>query len=295
DMMDALMNREESLRQLNKTMEEKVNERTRVYEETIDTLRTARDQLLLTEKMAVLGTLVSSVAHEISTPLSIGVTAASFLNERTAGIYGDWDSQALTQENLEQFLKDSDEASRIIQINLDHAAKILSSLKQVAVDQQMDERREFELGSYLEDILLGLKHQLKSGKHRISAVTEGVVMVNTYPGAITQILNNLVFNSITHGFGGKEAGRIRISCREEGDEIFMIYEDDGRGLTEVEYRRIFDQFFTTRRGSGGTGLGMNIVHNLVTVKLLGQIEVSAPEGGGAGFTIRFPKNNAGEV
>jgi len=289
NMMDAVMNREESLRLLNESLEEKVLERTRAHEETIETLRSARDQLMLSEKMSVLGSLVSGVAHEINTPLGIGVTAASFLSERTDSIYREWGEGTLTQENMEHYFKDSGEASRIIQNNLEHAARILNSLKRVAVDQQMEERREFELGSYIEDIILSLKHQLKSGGHRIEFHPRCVVLVNICPGIITQILNNLVFNSVVHGFAGKSGGLIRIGCREENDMIVMSYEDDGRGLTEGESLHIFDQFFTTRRDSGGTGLGMNIVLNLVTEELKGRIQVTAPEGGGAGFTLHFPK------
>jgi len=289
DMMDAVMNREESLRQLNESLEDKVVERTRAHEDTIATLRSARDQLMLSEKMSVLGSLVSGVAHEINTPLGIGVTAASFLSERTDSIYKEWGEGTLTQEDMEHYFKDSDEASRIIQKNLEHAARILNSLKRVAVDQQMDECREFELGSYIEDIILSLKHQLKSGGHRIEFQPRCVVLVNICPGIITQILNNLVFNSVVHGFDGKSGGLIRIGCREEKDQIVMSYEDDGRGLTEEESQHIFDQFFTTRRDSGGTGLGMNIVLNLITENLKGQIQVTTPEGGGTGFTLRFPK------
>jgi C4-dicarboxylate-specific signal transduction histidine kinase len=295
NMMDAVTSREESLRMLNETLEQKVRERTDAHEKTLETLQNARNQLLLTEKMAALGSLVSGVAHEINTPRSIGVTAASFLNGRINNIYHDWDSQVLTQENLERFLKDSDEASSIVQNNLDHAAKILNSLKQVAVDQQLDERREFELGSNINDILLSLKHQLRLGKHQMNANPDGVILVYTSPGAIIQILNNLVFTSITHGFSQKEGGRINISSRVGSDEVIMVYEDNGRGHSNEEYERIFGLYCTTRRGTGGSDLGMNIVFNLVTEKLNGQIEITLPANGGSGFTIRFPKITGGDI
>jgi len=289
DMMEAVISREDALTRLNESLEEKVRERTRAHEQTIETLRSAREQLMLSEKMAVLGSLVSGVAHEINTPMSIGVTAASFLNERTRSMLGVWDRQALTQEDFERYLKDADEASRIIQSNLDHATRIINSLKQVAVDQQADERREFELGSYLDDILLSLKHQVKPGRHVLEAHTDGIILMDSYPGAVTQILNNLVFNSVVHGFGDREGGRIRIQCHAEGDEVVLVYTDDGRGLNDEEQLRIFDQFFTTRRDQGGTGLGMNIVRDLVITKLQGRIDITNPDGGGAGFTIRFPR------
>lgn len=289
DMIETVLNREDALQRMNDDLESKVKKRTKAHEDTIETLRSARDQLLLSEKMSALGSLVSGVAHEINTPLSIGVTAASFLNERTQRLYQEWDEQILTQDNLERYLIDAEESSRIIQNNLDQAARILNSLKQVAVDQQIDERREFELSSYINDIILSLKYQLKDGKHRIEVESNGVIMVDTYPGALTQILNNLVFNSITHGFEGREDGLIRISYNEEDGEVVMNYQDNGRGLSEEEYRRLFDQFYTTRRGRGGTGLGMNIVLKLVSERLQGSIVVSQQNIEGTGFTIRFPQ------
>ncbi len=273
DMMDSVMNREEAFRQLNEFLEDKVSERTRAHKDTIETLKAARNQLLLSERMSVLGSLVSGVAQEINTPLGIGVTAASFLKDR--------DAKLLSQEDLEHFFKDTDEASRIIQKNLEHAARILNSLKQVAVDQQREECREVELVSYIEDIILSFKHQLKTGGHRIDFQSHGILMVYLCPGIITQILNNLVFNSVIHGFDGKSGGRILLDCRSDGDDAVIIYE---------ESLHIFEPFFTTRQNSGGTGLGMNILFGLVTEKLNGKIEVTTSENGGVGFILRFPKN-----
>jgi signal transduction histidine kinase len=288
DMMETVLNREDVLRSLNESLEDRVRERTAAHERTIETLQSAQSQLILSEKMAVLGSLVTGVAHEINTPMSIGVTAASFLNERTRSMLTEWEKQVLTQEDFERFLKDADEASRIIQSNIDQATRIINSLKQVAADQQVDERREFELGSYMDDVLLSLKHQMRSGKHVIEATTDGVIMMDSYPGALTQVLNNLVFNSITHGFADKEGGRVSIRFSETDGEVTMHYHDDGRGLTDEERDRIFDQFYTTRRGRGGTGLGMNIVRDLVVNTLQGSIEIEPPSNGGVGFTVRFP-------
>jgi signal transduction histidine kinase len=295
EMMDTITERENTLRLMNNSLEDLVEERTWAYQETIEKLRSTRDQLLLSERMAALGSLVSGIAHEINTPMSIGITAASYMNERTRNIMAEWDAQNLTREALEQYLRDTGESSGIVLANLDHAARIIKSLKQVAVDQQLDEHREFELVSYIKDIIMSLKHQLRPGKHQIALESGNPVLVDTYPGVITQVINNLVFNSITHGFGDREGGQIRISARDEGDDVILVYRDDGRGLAEDELKHIFEPFYTTRRGQGGTGLGMNIVQNLVRDKLKGSIEIAQPEGGGAGFVIRFPRSSKGDL
>ncbi|MCG8454013.1 MAG: HAMP domain-containing histidine kinase [Spirochaetales bacterium] len=289
DMMQAVLEREDQLLALNESLEEKVRERTEAHVQTIQALRNTRNQLLLSEKMAALGALVSGVAHEINTPMSIGVTAASFLNERTRSIRDDLEQQSMTPEALQRFLDDADESSRIIQSNLDQASRIINSLKRVAADQQTEEKREFELSSYLNDIVLSLKHQLKPGRHSIQVEATGALVMKTIPGAVNQIINNLVFNSITHGFDGIKDGIITIACQDFQDEVKIIYSDNGRGLTPEERSRLYDKFYTTRPGRGGTGLGMDIVRRLTEKQLQGRIELFKPDQGGVGFILTIPK------
>ncbi len=280
-MLSLIHNREREL-------ENQVRRHDAAHEKTVEQLHQTSNQLVISEKMAALGNLVSGVTHEINTPLGIGVTAASFMNERSRTIIREWDEQTLTQENLERFLKDAEETSRIIHTNLSQAARILVSLKQVATDQQLDEKREFNIGEYVQDILLSLKQPLKAGKHSARLLVDEPVFINSYPGTLTQIVNNLVLNSITHGFENTSGGEITIELTREGSEVIMRYSDNGRGLSDEEAHRVFDPFYTTRRGRGGTGLGMNIVYNLVVEKLSGTINVFSPEGGGAGFELTLP-------
>ena len=293
DLMDAFLTREESLQRINEDLESTVREKTAELQESAADLQSARDQLMMSEKMAVLGSLVAGVAHELNSPLSIGVTAASFLNDRARSLVDDYNELSLTQENLERFLADSEESSRIIQDHLDLAARILGSLKQVAADQQGDEHRPFELGAYVNDVLLSLNHETRSGKHRIIAEADGAITVDTYPGALTQVLNNLVFNSLMHGFENRSGGEIRIRMEKDGTDAVLRYSDNGRGLTDEESARLFEQYFTTRLGRGGTGLGMGIVRDLVEESLGGSIELAPPESGGTGFLIRFPVDCTG--
>ena len=287
-LMDEVMSREERLQRMNEALEDEVVERTAQLQESENHLRTAREQLMVSEKMAVLGSLVTGVSHELNSPLSIGVTAASFLNERARAILSEYDDLTLTQEDLERFLADSEESSRIIQSNLDQAARIIGGLKQVAADQQVDEPRAFELSAYIGDIILSLNHQLRSGKHSIEANADGAVSVNTFAGALTQILNNLVLNSVIHGFENMEGGRISINAKKDGEDALIEYSDNGRGLNPEEKEKLFDQFYTTRRGLGGTGLGMSLTRDLVVGTLGGSIDVYEPEDGGTGFILRFP-------
>ncbi len=289
DMIEEVMSREEILRDLNESLEEKILERTRAHEETIETLRSTRDRLLVSEKMSALGALVSGVAIEIITPLSIGITAASFLNERTRMLKKRFDDQSLTQEDLERFFTDSEESSGIIQNNLDRTMRIITSLKQVASDQQSDQRRKFELGSYLNDVEMSMKHLLKPGKHELIVEPDGLILMNTYPGTVSRIVNDLVQNSITHGFHNIEGGKIRIGCREEGEDAIIEYRDNGRGLTEEEYRRLSGmEPAGVDIGVTGCGLGMSIVRKLVK-RLGGSFAIDPSADKGVHYILKVPK------
>jgi signal transduction histidine kinase len=293
DMMDKADKREEKIRVLNRQLEELVSVSAVTHEVPFESPHSAGTHQLRTGNMDVSGAIVSGAFHEINTPLGVSVTAASYLNERARNIYRDWETRSLTQKNLEQFLKDSREASGIIQNNLENAARILSSLKHVAADRQLEEIREFELGSYIRDIALSLKPVLKPSNHRIEVENSGVLVVNTCPGSITRILDNLVANSVVHGFSGEMGGLITIRTREEGGEVEIYYSDDGRGLTEEERGRISDLKFTTRRQDGESGSGLNSVFQQVAGTLKGRIEITPPENRGTGFTVWFPKDIGG--
>lgn len=255
---------------------------------SLETIEQAQDRLVQSEKMAALGELVAGVAHEINTPVGVGVTAASFLDTKTKEIRKIYDSGELKRGELENFLQVVEEVSNSILINMERAAELISSFKQVAVDQSSETRRKFKLKEYIDEILLSLKPRYKKTGHQIQINCDDDIELNSFPGVFSQILNNLIMNSLIHGFEDIQEGIIRIEIRREKDQVKFIYKDNGRGMTPEQKEKVFDPFFTTRRTKGGTGLGMSIVFNLVTQTLKGDITCESSIGKGVVFTIIFP-------
>lgn len=253
-------------------------------------LKNTQASLVLAEKMASLGSLVAGMSHEISTPLGIGVSAASHLSEEIDALTQRFQDGELTRRDLEDFLEAAREAVRIMQGNLGRAARLMRAFKQVAADQTDDVPRRFDLAGYLRDILLSLAPELRRTPHQVEIdCPEGIEVLHR-PGAMGQIVTNLVLNALQHGFEERAPGTIRInvSLLEGGERIRLDFADNGRGIPVADRPQIFDPFFTTRRGSGGTGLGLHIVYTLVTQALGGTISVESAPGAGTQFRVEFP-------
>ncbi len=263
---------------------EATNEELRV---SLETLERARDQLVQSEKMAALGELVAGVAHEINTPVGVGVTAASFLDSKTREFSKVYESGELKRSELESYLKTVQEVSSSILLNMERAAELISSFKRVAVDQSSETRRRFNLKEYIDEILLSLRPRYKKTSHTISVSCDSDIELNSYPGAFSQILNNLIMNSLLHGFKEMEGGQISVQITREGERVVFVYRDNGCGMNEEQKEKVFDPFFTTMRAKGGTGLGMSIVFNLVTQTLKGEIHLESDPGQGVCFTMTF--------
>jgi len=251
-------------------------------------------RLMQSEKMAALGRLVAGVAHEINTPLGIGVTVASYLAEMTQEIIRLYNSKQMTKNNLEEYLGSTLESTEMVLKNLENASELISKFKQVAVDQTNNKKREIELKEYLIDILISLKPRLKKSNHTIKMKCSDAIKVYTYPGAISQIITNLTINSLRHAFEDGECGEISIEVREDKKLIELKYRDDGKGIPKEHIKKIFEPFFTTKRGQGGTGLGLNLVYNLVTSALGGKIRCESSSQIGTIFTIEIPKGVMGD-
>jgi len=284
------------LEALNHELESRVSQRTEALDRSnqelqarLDELHQLQAHLVNSEKMAALGGLVAGVAHEINTPLGIGVTAASHLEQETKRIGLEIDAGTLTLERLGQFRQLAMESSQLILRNLRRADELVRSFKQVAVDQSNEERRQLDLAVYLQEILTSLKPALKKTPYRIELDCPGPVLVNTFPGAIYQIVANLVMNSLRHGFEGRDEGLIRLAVSQEEGHVLLEYRDDGLGMSEEVRRRMFEPFFTTRRGEGGSGLGLHIVWNIATQVLGGSIACESAPGEGVRFSWRIPK------
>ena len=286
---------ENEIRELNERLEDRVAKRTvelqssnEKLQESLAMLRKTQDQLIQSEKMAALGELVAGVAHEINTPLGIGVTAISHFKENVDVYQQRYDDGVLTRADFESMLRKSVQAADMILSNLLRAAELVRSFKKVAVDQTSEQRRVIDLKQYLAEIMHSLQPKLK--KTQISVAINGPdnLLIDSYPGAISQLITNLVMNSLIHGFEGKGVGAINIDFSEQEGEVTLRYSDNGVGMNKEQVEKVFDPFFTSKRGQGGTGLGMHIAFNLVHHTLGGQLAVVSHEGHGVHFTVRFP-------
>jgi PAS domain S-box-containing protein len=259
-------------------------------QESLETLKRTQNQLIQSEKMASLGGLVAGVAHEINTPLGISVTASSFLERKTREIKELFDQNRLKRSDFKKYIEIGLESASSILSNLNRAAELIQSFKQVAVDQTVEEKRPFGLNHYINEVFISLRPRYKRTDHEISINCPDNLELNSYPGVIMQVITNLVMNSLIHGFDGIEKGHISIEIIERDSKVMIVYSDDGRGMNDEQLAKIFDPFFTTKRGQGGTGLGMHIVYNLVTQTLGGEIECNSTPDQGTVFSIRIPKD-----
>ncbi|MBF0153964.1 MAG: GAF domain-containing sensor histidine kinase [Magnetococcales bacterium] len=282
---------EDALRQLNEELEQRVALRTAELQTSLENLDYTKNELFRAEKMAALGRLVAGVSHEINTPVGIGYTAASFLEERTTEVMAQYRSNQLQKEPLRIYMESVEEASRAILTNLGRAAQLIRSFKQVAVDQSASDLRMIQLNDYLHEIMISLRPKFKQGQHKFEIHSPPDLVVNSYPGAFFQIITNLVMNSLLHGFEARKGGTISLDVHPEpkdGKQVLMVYRDNGKGIDEVDQNRIFEPFYTTKKEQGGSGLGLHIVYNLVTQSLGGSIVCRSHPGEGTEFIIRFP-------
>ncbi|MFN3305028.1 MAG: sensor histidine kinase [Roseateles sp.] len=296
-MRQALLSAFEALRQHNLNLEETVAQRTAELtasnaelSEALQTLQKAQRELVESEKLASLGRLVAGVAHELNTPLGNALTVVSALDDRykqlEAMLAG---SVQLRRSRLEELARDTRRGQDILQRNVQKAADLVRDFKQVAIDQTADLRRDFDLAKVVEDVLVMVEPSFKHTPHVIETDLCAGLSMNSYPGALGQVLTNLLMNALLHGFDGVAQGRVRVHCERSGEaEALLSVSDNGRGMDESVRRRIFDPFFTTKLGTGGSGLGMHIVHSIVTNVLGGQIEVRSTPGQGTQMLVRLP-------
>jgi signal transduction histidine kinase len=274
--------------QLNAVLEDKVSERTKELRASLDDLKLTQQQLVEQEKMASLGELVAGVAHEINTPIGVGITAVSHLDDSITRIQAAFDSGKLTKNEFTEIIGTIDESAGIISSNLRRAADLVKSFKSVAVDQSSAQEREIDLEAYIQDILTSLRPKLKRESHEINVKVDGRISLYCDPGTISQILTNLIMNSLNHAFLPNAVGRINIMANAADGILHLTYSDDGKGIDADIIERLFDPFVTTKRGQGGSGLGTHIIYNLVTQGLGGRIQCISEVGQGCRFEITLP-------
>jgi signal transduction histidine kinase len=266
-----------------------VQERTRQLSQSLEDLRTAQDSLVQTEKLAALGRLVAGVAHELNTPVGTSLTVASaFLNKADqfeAAVAGG----GVRRSTLAEFIATGREAASQVMINLNHAVDLIQSFKQVAADRNVSDRRAFDLGQVTRQVVKGLRYGLRRNLV-VSVECEPDLSMNSYPGPYGQVLTNLVINSAVHAFPDDARGAVHIAAQASGrHNVEVLFSDDGCGMSPEVKRQVFDPFFTTRRDHGSTGLGLHIVHNIVTNRLGGRINLETRPGAGTKIRIIVPR------
>ena len=253
-------------------------------------LQRTQTDLIQAEKLASLGQLVAGVAHEINTPLGIALTTSTLIGNETRRFAETAATGKLSRSALDRFSERMAEGTKLLYANLTRAADLVHSFKQVAADQASGERRRFEMHEWLQDLLTSLGPALRKTPHEVVMECPPGLTLDTYPGALGQVLTNLLVNSIAHAYDKGDAGRLSIRVSEpRPDMVRIVVSDDGRGIPPENLGKVFDPFFTTGRSAGSTGLGLHIVYNLVTSRLQGRINLYSKVGKGTRFTVDIPK------
>ena len=295
ESFDHLNQMTDELLIMNTDLENRVQERTGELEEaneelelSIIQLRAAQDDLVESRKIAALGSLVTGISHELNTPIGIGITTASYIVLQIEALEKLYLEGKLKKQDFESDLASIRKSARLILDNLNNASNMVSSFKLIAVDQTMEEKKEFELVHNIENLAQNLNVLLRKGHHQLLIEGEKPIEMISYPGAITQVITHFVMNSLEHGFSSNEKGTIKIYIRQEGRNITLVYEDDGQGMNAENVKRIFEPFYTSKLGKGSSGLGLNIVYNLVTGVLKGRVSAMSRIGEGMRFTLVIP-------
>ncbi|OMH30380.1 ATP-binding protein [Motiliproteus sp. MSK22-1] len=261
---------------------------TEKLEFTIDELRDAQENLLDVEKKAVLASVVAGVTHDVNTPIGVGITAASTLQLHTREFSEKFHQGTIRRSDMESYQEVAVESIEMILQNLTRAAELIANFKQVAVDQSSEQRRHFNLKQYLDDIVLAMNAKLRTTQHQVKIHCPENLELDSYPGALYQILSNLIMNSLIHGFEHIESGTIQIDAKQRDGDIELIYQDDGCGISYDAQKVLFDAFYTTKKDQGGTGIGTHVIKNLVETSLGGEVQLSSEPGKGVRFSICFP-------
>ena len=297
-MMDKISVSINELEDLNTNLESKVKERTYELDQerlklqsSLKEVRSMQKQLIESEKMAALGAIVTGVAHEINTPLGVCVTAISNLEKLLSNINNSYEKGELSAGQFQGFLTNSNETSELIISNLQKASELVNNFKLISVDQSSEKRVLFCIREHIEQTISTLPKHLQRHQITINVEGENNLQIHSFPRAWSQIIHNLVINSLTHAYDEhvpENKGNICIRLNKVQSQFQFIYEDDGIGISDTIREKVFDPFFTTKRGIGGPGLGLNIIYNLVTQKMRGNIGFESSPQSGTRFIITVP-------
>ncbi|QSZ42413.1 HAMP domain-containing protein [Sulfurimonas aquatica] len=274
---------------LTSNLETRVQERTHELEQSIEALKSVQTQLIESEKMASLGSLVSGIAHEVNTPLGNALTGGSIIVHETKELTRQINEGTIKKSTMLKSLDVLNESSQVLMLSIKRAADLIRSFKKISIDQSVESRQKFNLYSYLEEVLLTFHNKLKKVPIKATITGDKELVVNSFPGSYAQIFSNLIQNTLIHAYNkNKKDAKVSISIVNNGDSFTLIYEDNGDGMDESIIKNAFEPFSTTRRNMGGTGLGLNIVYNLTTQKLHGKIKLDTSPDNGTKFTFTIP-------
>jgi signal transduction histidine kinase len=255
---------------------------------SIKELNKAKERLLAAEQMASLGQLSAEVTHEITTPIGISITSSSYLSEQISHLQQTLDQNKISRKSIESFIQKATESTQLLTNNLHRASELITSFKHIATDQARDKIRLVNISSYIDEIIQSIHPKLKKTNHRIKVHCDKNIEICSHPGAIAQILINLIINSIIHGFEQINRGQITIDVKYYHNNLFIDYQDNGHGLTQEAKENLFDAFYTTKSNKGGTGLGTHIIKKLVTDTLNGTITAYSEINQGLRYHIEIP-------
>ncbi len=278
------------LEELNQNLEHTVAVRTLDLKQSMNQLKHAQEQLVESEKLAALGGLVAGVAHEVNTPLGIAVTATSVIRDVTKEANQAFVNQTLTTDQFKSLMERMSDSTTMLEHNLNRAAKLIKDFKQTAVDQVSESRSQFKVYQVLNALIASLHPETR--KVPVVPILEGDTnaTMNSLPGVLTQVISNLIMNSITHAFHEQDSPQITIAFHQNGDMMIFEYHDNGSGIEASLHRKVFEPFYTTKRGKGGSGLGLNLVFNLVKQKLKGDLVFNSAPDEGVHFKLTLPKS-----
>jgi signal transduction histidine kinase len=279
----------------NEALELRVAERTRALSssnikliETLQNLDGARKELVQSEKNAALGSLVAGIAHELNTPIGNAVLINSTMLDACKE-FTDTTKSGLTRKALDIYVTDITRGSEILSQNLSRAVTLISSFKQLSADQYSEQRRIFSLAQVVEETQLVMAPRIRQTAHEFHVEVPADLIMDSYPGPLSQVLINFINNALLHAFDGIDHGHMHLHARRiETDRLEIIFADDGLGISAHVLSHVFEPFFTTKLGKGGSGLGMNLAYNVVTKLLGGKIEIASTLGQGATIRMELP-------
>lgn len=285
-----LEERNAELKEANEELETRVAHRTEELETALSDLHRAQKEAVESEKLASLGRIVAGVAHELNTPLGNALTVASALNDRLQPMFEESKAGVYRRRTLDAIAEKGDEGMVLLLRNLEKAAKLISNFKQVAVDQTSEQRRRFDLAQVTEEVASMIRPAFRKTTHQLTLDLAPAISCDSFPGPYGQVITNLLMNTLAHAFDGKEEGQVSLRTELLGKASFRVtVEDNGCGMTEEVRKHVFDPFFTTRLGRGGSGLGMNIVQGFVTRVLHGRITIESSPGAGTRVMLDLPR------